>query len=183
MRLCNKWQRNIRGNWWSMEATKEMQAQRRWLVIYGGYETNASTTDGDWWSISKHDLQCNASPLRKLVGGPVQHSCDFLRAVWSGKRIPNPAPVQTGPGAHPAYCQIYTGYNDRVVAFSTHPHQAARLKKDVYFPSGLSCQVIVWTLPLRLVCWYAKCGGHTGFSEFSNLHLVCCSRWCIYSFV
>ena len=35
-----------------------------------------------------------------------------LRKGWSGDRIPGgggrfPAPVQTGPGAHPASCKVY----------------------------------------------------------------------------
>jgi hypothetical protein len=38
---------------------------------------------------------------------------DWLRAGWSGDRIPVgarfSAPVQTGPGAHPASCTMGTG--------------------------------------------------------------------------
>jgi len=45
-----------------------------------------------------------------------------------------PAPVQTGPGAHPASCTMGTesfpGVNGRGVVLTTHPHLAPRLKKD-----------------------------------------------------
>jgi hypothetical protein len=45
------------------------------------------------------------------------------------------APVQTGPGAHPASYTIGTGslsqgYSGRCVALTTHPHLAQRLKKE-----------------------------------------------------
>ena len=41
------------------------------------------------------------------------HSSDWLRAGWSGERflvgIRFSTPVQTSPGAHPAYCTLGTG--------------------------------------------------------------------------
>jgi hypothetical protein len=44
------------------------------------------------------------------------------------------APVQTGPGAHPASYTICTGsfpgYSDRGVAVTTHPQLAPRLRKE-----------------------------------------------------
>ena len=48
------------------------------------------------------------------------------------------APVQTGPGAHPASCTISTGLfpwvNGRGVALTTHSHLAPGLKKDRAMP-------------------------------------------------
>jgi hypothetical protein len=48
------------------------------------------------------------------VGRVAQLYSDWLRAGRSGDRIPVrarfSAPVQTGPGVHPVYCTLGTGY-------------------------------------------------------------------------
>ena len=65
--------------------------------------------------------------------------CDSLWAGQSADRIPVrarfSAPVQTGPGAHPAFCTMGTGslsrgQSGRGVALTNHPHLALRLKKE-----------------------------------------------------
>jgi len=52
--------------------------------------------------VSKKTILC-----RRIMGWP------WIRAVLSGDRIPArsrfSAPIQTGPGAHPAYCTMGTG--------------------------------------------------------------------------
>jgi hypothetical protein len=50
------------------------------------------------------------------------------------------APVQTGPGAHPASYtmgngSIFLGLSDRGVELTTHPHLAPRLKKEYSYTS------------------------------------------------
>jgi len=46
-----------------------------------------------------------------------------------------PAPVQTGPGAHPAYCKMGTGSFPGVkcgrgVLLTTHPHSSAAVMEE-----------------------------------------------------
>jgi hypothetical protein len=68
---------------------------------------------------------------------------DSLRAGRSGVRIPVrarfSAPVQTGPGTHPASCTMGTGSfqgaKRRGVALTTHLHLAPRLRKEWSYTS------------------------------------------------
>jgi hypothetical protein len=74
--------------------------------------------------------------------------CDWLRDGRSGNRIPAgmrfSAPVQTGPGAHPASCTMNTGSfpvvkNGRGVTLTPHPFQChchERVELYVYSPYG-----------------------------------------------
>jgi len=85
---------------------------------------------------------------------PVCRYSDSLRAGRSGDRIPVwtrfSAPVQNGPGAHPASCTIGTGYFPGVKrpgrGVDHPPLLAPRLKKTVelylYSPSGPSWTVL-----------------------------------------
>jgi len=54
-----------------------------------------------------------------------------IESQWGTRFSP---PVQTGPGAHPPSYTMGTGsfpgVNGRVVALTTHPHLAPRLKKE-----------------------------------------------------
>jgi hypothetical protein len=65
---------------------------------------------------------------------------DWLQAGWSGDRIPVgvrfTAPVQTGPGTHPASCTMGTGSFPRVesgrgVTLTPHPNLVPRSKNRV----------------------------------------------------
>jgi hypothetical protein len=71
------------------------------------------------------------------------NNCDWLRAGRSGDRIPVgtrfSAPVQTGPGAHPASCTIGTGSfpgvnYGRGVLLTTHPLLVPRSWKSRAIP-------------------------------------------------
>ena len=68
---------------------------------------------------------------------------DKLRAGRSGDRTPLgarfSAPIQTGPGAHPAPNAMSTGspsrrWSGRGVALTSHPHLRPRLKKEHNLP-------------------------------------------------
>ena len=70
------------------------------------------------------------SPLTILWAGYLSRYSDWLRAGRSGDRIPVgmrfSAPVQTGPGAHPASCAVGTGSfpevkSGRDVTLTLHP--------------------------------------------------------------
>jgi hypothetical protein len=51
-----------------------------------------------------------------------------IESRWGAKFS---APVQTGPGAHPASCKMGSeGKTAGGVALTTHPHVALRLKKE-----------------------------------------------------
>ena len=64
------------------------------------------------------------------VGIATRYGMDSL-VIESRWRARFSAPVQTGPGAHPAsYTMGTRGYSGRGVAFTTHPHLAYRLKKE-----------------------------------------------------
>jgi len=79
------------------------------------------------------------------LGGP------GIESRWTARFS---APVQTGPGAHPASCTTCTGslsreLSGRGVALNIHPHLAPRLKKEYSCnstPSGTSPPVRGWTL-------------------------------------
>jgi len=84
---------------------------------------------------------------------------DSLRAGRSGDRIPVearfPAPVQTGPDAHPASCTMGTGSFlgvKRPGRGVDHPTSSAEVKERVelyvYSPSGPSWSVLGQALPL-----------------------------------
>ena len=83
-----------------------------------------------------------------------------LRAWRSGDRNPVgarfSAPVQTGPGAHPASCTMGNGsfpWVKRPRRGAAHPLPSSaevegRVELYIYSPSGPSWPVIGWTLPL-----------------------------------
>ena len=87
---------------------------------------------------------------------------DSLRAGWSGDRIPVgariSAPVQTGPGAHPASCIIRTGSFPGVKRPRRgvdHPPPSSaevegRVELYICSPSGPSWPVLGRTLPLYI---------------------------------
>ena len=100
-----------------------------------------------------------------------QHSlfavCPPLRAVQSGDRIPVgakfSAPVQTGPGAHPAPCTMGTGSFlgvKRLGRSVDHPPPSSaevegRVELYIRSPSGPSWSVLGWplSLPLPVCSW------------------------------
>ena len=69
------------------------------------------------------------------------------------------APVQTGPGAHPSSCTMGTGSFPGVKrpehGVDHPPSSSAEAKERVhlylYSPSGPSCPVTGWNLPLTLI--------------------------------
>jgi len=77
------------------------------------------------------------------------------------------APVQTGPGAHPASCTMGTGYFqgveqpergvDRPLPSSTEVKE--RIEVHIYSPCGLSWLFLGWNLPLPFfnTGWRTKC--------------------------
>ena len=79
-----------------------------------------------------------------ISSGLGQYNLYSLWAERSGDRIPVgvriSAPVQTGPGAHPAFCTMGTGSLSREqsgqgVALTTHPHLQPMLKKKYSYTS------------------------------------------------
>ena len=101
-------------------------------------ETKQRTTT---WNIS-HSGKYDVTVLRKMTLDTLVDS-DSLRVGRSGNRIPvearYSAPVQTGPGAHPASYTIGTGSLSRGWSgqgvTNTHPHLAPRLKKEYSYTS------------------------------------------------
>jgi hypothetical protein len=101
---------------------------------------------------------------KSVFHGPsVSRYSDWLRAGWSGDRIPVvarfSAPVQTGLGAHPASCTMGTGPLSeglkRPGRGVDHPPQSsAEVKKSVelylYPPFVPSLPVLGWRLLLPL---------------------------------
>ena len=85
---------------------------------------------------------------------------DSLRAWRSGDRthvgVKFSAPVQTGPGAHPASYTMGTGYFlavKRPGRGVDHPPRSSTAVKErvqlyIYFPLEPSCPVMGWTVPL-----------------------------------
>jgi hypothetical protein len=75
-----------------------------------------AVTAGDSVSDSIVLMEINGTNLRLRIvrrrTGWLSRYSDWLRVEWSGDRIPVrvrfPAPVQTGPGAHPASCTMGT---------------------------------------------------------------------------
>jgi hypothetical protein len=84
----------------------------------------------------------------------------------SGDRIPVgarfSAPVQTGPGAHPASYKMGTGSLPGVKWLGRgidHPFPSSvevegRVGLYIYSPSGPSLPVLGWTSPLHLLWWW-----------------------------
>jgi hypothetical protein len=110
-----------------------------------------------------------------------------LRAGRSGDRIPVTtrfsAPVQTGPGAHPAYCTMGTGFfpvvkYGRGLLLTTHPFQCrghGRVELYLYPPSGphRACNGVTLPLPLLVVgnmCIIFVMNGYTTNYFFLRLH-------------
>jgi hypothetical protein len=82
------------------------------------------------------NIECN---LWLQWAGYLSRDSDWLRAGWSGDRIPVEArfsaPVQTGPGAHPASCTMGTGSfsgveSGRSVTLTPHSLLVPRSKKQ-----------------------------------------------------
>jgi hypothetical protein len=87
----------------------------------------------------KHYTNCRLLDTA-LVGPVAQSVCNWLRAGRSEDRIPVgarfSAPVQTGPGAHPASCTMGTGSfpgveSGRGVTLTPHPIIVPRSKNTV----------------------------------------------------
>ena len=88
---------------------------------------------------------CNFNRTYIVFGlGQLSRYSDSLRSARFRDRNPVAArfsaPVQTGPGAHPASCRIGTGSLSRGlsgqgVALTTHSHLAPRLKKEYRYAS------------------------------------------------
>jgi hypothetical protein len=86
-----------------------------------------------------------------------QQNVDLLQAGQSGDRIPVgarfSAPIQTGPGAHPASCTMGTGSFPGVKRSGCgvdHPPPSSakvieRVELYLYSPSGPSWPVLGWT--------------------------------------
>ena len=86
--------------------------------------------------------------------GQLNRYGDLLRAGRSGNRVPVgerfSAPIQTGLGAHPAYCTMRTGYFPGVKRPEhgvDHPPQSSakveeRVELYICFPSGPSWPVL-----------------------------------------
>ena len=97
--------------------------------------------------------------IAKSVGRESRYS-DSLRAGHSGDRIPVvarfSAPVQTGPGAHPASNTMGTGpfplvkRPGRLPPTPSSAEVKERVELYIYFPSGPSWPVLEWNLPLPL---------------------------------
>jgi hypothetical protein len=96
------------------------------------------------------------------VGRVAQSVSDWIRAGWSGDRIPVGArffaSVQTGPGALPASCTMGTGSflaveSGRGVTLTPHPLLVPRSKNRVglylYSPEGPSWPVVYTTFVWR----------------------------------
>jgi len=82
--------------------------------------------------------QLYCTHINLLWAGQLSRYSDWLRAGWSGDRIPMgvrfSAPLQTGPGAHPASCTMGTGSfpgvkRDRGVTLTPSPPSSAMVKK------------------------------------------------------
>ena len=97
-------------------------------------------------SLRKGVAGCHSSPdIRMLIQGLGEHSqySVSLRAGRSGDWIPVQVrfsvPVQTSPGAHPAYYTMCTGslsqgWRGRGMAFTTHTHSAPWLRMSRAIP-------------------------------------------------
>jgi len=116
--------------------------------------------------LKKNDLM-NTSEVHDLLH-PILTYIDWLRAGRSGERIPVverfSAPVQTGPGAHPASCTMGTGSfpgvkSGRGVTLTPHPLLVPWSRKSRSIPllplwavgpvQRLSaCSTVHFTLPL-----------------------------------
>ena len=86
--------------------------------------------------------------------------CDFRIMIWCDDMTfplgeKSSAAVQIGPGAHPASCTVDTGSRSRrssgrVVALSTHPHLAPRLKNEWSYTSTPPLGLL-WPVPGRVL--------------------------------
>ena len=97
-------------------------------VILVAFEWNLNFLSADFRKILKY----------KISYSPSMGESDWLRAGRSGDRIPVEArfsaPVQTGPGAHPASCTMDTGSfpgvkSGRGVTLTPSPPSSAVVKK------------------------------------------------------
>jgi len=89
-----------------------------------------------------HNTYIDCLLARLWTGQPSRYS-DWLRAGWSGDRIPVwarfSAPVQTGPGVHPASCTLGSGSfpglkSGRGVTLTRHPLLVSWSRKSRAIP-------------------------------------------------
>jgi len=94
-----------------------------------------------------------------MWAGYLSRYSDWLRAGLSEDRFPVTArlsaPVQTGPGAHPASCTMGTGSfpvvkSDRGVTLTPHPPSSAVVKKEYSYTSTPTMDRTACTEPQSL---------------------------------
>jgi len=120
----------------------------------------------------------------------LRHVCVWLRAGWSGDRIlvgaRFSAPVQTGPGTHPASYTMGTGSFPGVKRPGRgveHPlpfiaEVKERVELYLYYSSGPSWHVLGWTLPL-----YVCVNLHIYMTSAVGTNVTSWSKWAYLGYV
>ena len=110
----------------------------------------------------------------------IRRYSDSLRAVWSGDRMPVgtrfSAPVQNGPGDHPASYTMDTGYFPEVLEPGLdHPLPSSAEAKErvelyLYSLSGPSWPVLWWTLlhDFNTKCFFLGKSRHQANLEYQR---------------
>jgi hypothetical protein len=138
---------HVHAGWWSLPTLKYRtfivnftltyllltRAQGLWLTLYS---SRAAALRFSWNLIVFSVVSRSAMDRSVGIATRYELDCPGIESRW-GARFS--APVQTGPGSHPASYTVGTGSFPGVKrpgrGVTTHPHLAPRLRKDYSYTS------------------------------------------------